>query len=355
MTEEEIEQIEEMASKGEKKFKMPKTNVWMISSIILVIILIGVLIFFGTRTTGGENNLSAEDAAKRAIIWMESYFEAAGADVDLSLINATEEDDVYKFTMKMSSSQGEENVTYYVSKDGKLFFPQYIITTEIVQLPEESGETQEQPSEIPKTDKPEVHAFVMSYCPYGLQFMKAYIPVMELLGDEADLELNFVHYAMHGKKEIDENTRMYCIQKEQGDKLTEYLRCFVENDDYEKCISEAGVDKAKLESCIDATDEQFNITGLYEDKSTWSGSYPLYLVDGLLTQQFGVEGSPTFVVNGVTLSVQRSPEAIKQAVCSAFNTPPAECEQTLSTQVESAGIGPMGSGSENPSGTATCG
>ena len=48
-------------------------------------------------------------------------------------------------------------------------------------------------------------------------------------------------------------------------------------------------------------------------------------------------------------SVSRSAEAIKEAVCSAFITPPAECEQTLSTNTESPGIGPIGSGSGSSS------
>ncbi len=354
MTEEVKENLEE-----KKGFKMPKMNVWMITSIVLVIILIGVLIFFGTGAAGmiiSDNILSAEDAAKTAILWMSSYLEAAGADADLTLINVTEENDVYKFTVKMSTSQGEQESIHYVSKDGKLFFPQAILTSEIIQKPEESEQSPQQPEEIPKTNKPEVHAFVMSYCPYGLQFMKAYIPVMELLGDKADLELNFVHYIMHEKKEIDENTRMYCIQKEQNNKFTNYLRCFVEKDDWEACVDQVGIDKTKLEACIDATDEQFNITGLYEDKSTWSGGrFPLYPVDDVLAQQFGVRGSPTFVVNGKTLSVQRSAEAIKQAICSAFNTPPSECEQTLSATAESPGIGPMGSGNPSDNPSATCG
>jgi len=143
MTEEEVEPtIEEMASKRKKEFKMPKMNVWMISSIVLIIILIGVLIFFVTRTTTSYNVLSKEEAAKRAVIWMESYFEAAGADISVTLVNASEMNDVYQFTVKMSSDQEEQYATHYVSKDGKLFFPQYILTSEVVQPPEQPEQPQ---------------------------------------------------------------------------------------------------------------------------------------------------------------------------------------------------------------------
>lgn len=203
-------------------------------------------------------------------------------------------------------------------------------------------QAEQQAPEIPKADTPEVHAFVMSYCPYGLQFIKAYTPVIELLGDKADLELNFVHYLMHGEKEMDENTRMYCIQKEQSDKFTDYLRCFVDEGDYEGCISEVGIDSGMLDSCIQSADEEFDITKTFEESGD---QFPPYKVDETLALEYGVRGSPSFVVNGQVVSVSRSPEAIKEAVCSAFNTAPEECSETLSSAAESPGLGPMGTGS----------
>jgi len=188
----------------------------------------------------------------------------------------------------------------------------------------------------------------MSYCPYGLQFMKAYVPVIELLGDKADLELNFVHYLMHGEKEMTENTRMYCIQKEQEDKFTDYLRCFVEDNDAERCISEVEIDEIQLETCMQETDEEFEITKIFEESGA---TYPPYNVDAELCEEYGVSGSPTFVINGQIISVTRSADAIKEAVCAAFNTPPEECETELSTTAEQPGPGPIGAGS----GTAASG
>jgi len=81
--------------------------------------------------------------------------------------------------------------------------------------------------DLPKTDKPTIDLFVMSYCPYGVQAEQAMLPVMELLGDEADINIRFVYYAMHDWTEIEENTRQYCIQKEEPDKYIDYLSCFV--------------------------------------------------------------------------------------------------------------------------------
>ncbi|MEE9323635.1 MAG: hypothetical protein V3U72_03745 [Candidatus Aenigmarchaeota archaeon] len=196
--------------------------------------------------------------------------------------------------------------------------------------------------DIPKSDKPEAHAFVMSYCPYGLQFLKAYVPVIELLGDKADVEVNFVHYLMHGEKEMTENTRMYCIQKEEKVKFTDYLRCFVEFDDPEKCMSETGIDSSAIDTCMETTDTEFELTKTFQESGE---RYPPYMVDASLAQQYGVGGSPTFGINGQQVSpASRSPEAIKQVICAAFNSPPEECSQTLSSAPEAAGLGPMGSG-----------
>ncbi len=209
---------------------------------------------------------------------------------------------------------------------------------------EEAGELQppEPPTpEVPKSDKPEAHAFIMSYCPYGIQFTKAYIPVIELLGDKADLEINFVHYIMHGEKEMTENTRMHCIQNEQKDKFTDYLRCFVEYDDPEKCMGEAGIDKNSVETCMQTTDDTFGLTKAFQESQD---RFPPYALDAVLAQAYGVGGSPTFGINGQQVQVNRSPEAIKQAICSAFNSPPEECGQTLSSAPEAPGFGPVGSG-----------
>ncbi|MDD2757762.1 MAG: thioredoxin domain-containing protein [Patescibacteria group bacterium] len=192
----------------------------------------------------------------------------------------------------------------------------------------------------PKTDKPKVELFVMSYCPYGLQMEKAYLPVMELLKSRADMSIKFVSYAMHEKKEIDENTRQYCIQKEQPTKFVAYLKCFTGKDDYIACLTTAGVNEAKMNACVAKADKTYGITAKFEDQSTWlSGQYPVYPIDAALNEQYGVQGSPTLIINGVEVSAGRTPEAVKAAVCAAFKTAPKECDTALSTQSMQAGFG----------------
>ena len=137
---------------------------------------------------------------------------------------------------------------------------------------------------------------------------------------------------MHGQKELEENTRQYCVQGEQSAKYLTYLNCFVGSQNADSCLATANVDKAKLQKCVDATNKKFGTMDKFNDQSTWlSGQYPLYPVHEDLNQKYGVQGSPTVVLNGVQINVGRTPEAVKQAICAAFNKAPSECSTSLGT------------------------
>lgn len=213
------------------------------------------------------------------------------------------------------------------------------------------------PPEVPKSATPEVELFVMSECPFGLQMEKAMIPVANLLGDKADIDVKWVSYAMHEMSEIEENTRQYCIQEEQEDKYWEYLECYVQSTNGEACQQQVGIDAAMLERCVASANEEFGIMDSYEDQSSWlSGRFPQYNVHKDLNEQYGVQGSPTLVINGEAVQVSRSAETVKQAICNAFDNPPAECEQKLNMNAEQAGPGPLGVGTApSAAGTPGCG
>jgi glutaredoxin len=196
------------------------------------------------------------------------------------------------------------------------------------------------PVPVTKSDKPKVEVFVMSYCPYGTQIEKGIIPVVELLKDKIDFSLKFVYYAMHGQKEIDENTRQYCIEKEQSTKLIPYLTCFLQASDSAGCLKSASIDSTKLDACVKAADAQFSITKNFADNSTWlSGKYPKYDVYAAENTKYGVKGSPTLVINGAQAASARDPASLLKTICSAFNKAPSECSQTLSSASPGAGFG----------------
>lgn len=202
------------------------------------------------------------------------------------------------------------------------------------------------PVAVTKSDRPKVELFVMSYCPFGLQMEKAYIPAWTLLKDKADVSIKFVSYAMHGLKEIEENTRQYCIGQNQPAKLLTYLQCFTGKDDFKGCMAQAGITEGSLSSCVNTTNAKYKILDKFKDQTTWlSGRYPVYPINEDLNTKYGVQGSPTLVINGAQVEgVNRTAEAVKQAICAAFNTPPAECEKTLPNVAYGAGFGYDASG-----------
>jgi hypothetical protein len=210
---------------------------------------------------------------------------------------------------------------------------------------QKQANAQPQQANVPKSDKPKVELFVMAYCPYGLQMEKAYLPAWNLLKDKADMTIKFVSYAMHGLKEVEENTRQYCIQKEQPSKFQAYLKCFYtgangQAPDYKTCMQQAGVSASQVDSCYSKTDKQFGIMAKYNDQASWlSGQFPIFPIHQSENDQYGVQGSPTLVINGVQSNVARTPEAVKQAICNAFNNKPSECNTNLDNSSFQPGFG----------------
>ncbi len=318
-----------------------------ISIIIAGFLIAGAFIYINQgkiKESTAEKTSLAQEIAQKAINYINENFPSVGGAA--SLINVSEEGGVYKIRLKV----GNQEYDSYASKDGKFLFPEgYNLEATTTQ----GTQNNTAPTEVPKRDKPDVKLFVMSYCPYGLQAQKMFLPVYDLLKGKATMGVYFVDYIMHEKKEIDENLTQYCIQKEEKDKYSSYLSCFVTSGDSGKCLSQAGIDKGKIDNCISATDKEFNVTSLYNDKSTWlNGNYPKFNVHADLNEEYGVQGSPTIVINDQIVNVSpRSPEKFKEVVCQAFNSPPEECSQILSNEAPSSGIG-GGTGSSSGGGCA---
>jgi len=185
-----------------------------------------------------------------------------------------------------------------------------------------------------KSDKPKVELFVMSYCPFGTQAEKGILWAVNTLKDKIDFDVKFVNYAMHGKKEIDENNLQYCIQKTEPSKYNAYLTCFLKAWNSQECIKQAKLDMKKENACIENVKKQFKTEENFNNKASWiSGQFPKYIVYDELNKKYGVQGSPTLVINGVKVQpANRSPQAYLQIICSAFTNPPAECQKQISNQ-----------------------
>lgn len=327
----------------EEKLEKARKNPWFVSTFVLGLLVLILLIsnFAGIGFTG---KVVSENKAGDNLVNF-----AVSQGVNAELINSSSEGAFYKVYLSINN----QAIPYLVTKDGKYFLSEsYLIP---LAVEEEIIDDTPSNTNVPKTDKPVVELFVMSHCPYGTQAEKGIIPAVELLGDKIDFKLRFVYYAMHPSQgEVEEELSQYCIQKTQPDTLIPYLKCFLKAGDSASCLTEAGVNKITLNSCITSADKEFKVSENKNDKSKWlSGNYPLFNVDKELNELYQVAGSPTLVINGVQVSSARDPDSYLGVICGAFSDGniPEECSQELSTTAYSAGFG-YDTGSAT---TASCG
>jgi len=312
----------------------------IIASLVLLALVAGAVYFFEFQKNPPTATALAAIKAK-AEKFVNEQLMSPGTQAKIKDI--VEENGLYKVTVAV----GDQDLTAYISKDGKNFFPQAF----------NMDSPQPEPSETPaktvdKSDVPNVELFVMSYCPYGVQIEKGILSVLDLLGSKINFSLKFVSYSLHGDKEIQENLRQYCIQQQGLDKLENYLKCFVKQGDFSACLTEAKIDSIKLADCTSATDAQYKITETAKDQNLWNGSqYPPFDINKAENIQYKVSGSPTLVINGTAVSTQRDPQSLLNSICAAFLTQPDLCNQKVSTSSPASGFG---EGSTAGASTSSC-
>ena len=284
-------------------------------------------------------------------------FTASGAEV------TPFNDSLYAISFKVSDGEDEQDAIGFVGLDGKLLLVgtgEFPGTYNVFDLDETLPEYEEPEintlscEEVPKEDAAVLEAFVVSYCPYGLQAQRALVPVARLLGmDVVQIKyigdvVDGVVTAMHGETEAEENHRQICIREEQPDKFLDYLACFMKEGETDACLTEVGVDTVELDACMSG-----ETRGIAYAQADFDAS-----------DSYGVTGSPTIIVNGQRISEfdfaaaegnlgqskARSSENLKQLLCCAFNSIPGECSTELSTENAAIGLTPE----ETGTGAGTC-
>lgn len=312
-----IKEIEEEAreeAKGSNFLSKLKEDPWKVTSVVFILASL-ILLILALKPGVTGNVINEGDIGQKAL----DFFNTKLSQIPGTLESVNQISGVYQI---MISAQGQTFPLYFtkdgnwIQQGGKLV----PITGQVTQT-----QTQEQQQNVPKTDKPIVELFIWSYCPYGVQAQGPLAEVASLLRDYADFEA-VLYYDGHGAYETQQNKIQACIQKLDKDKYWDYVSGFVE-EIYPKCgssrdiecdktesinlMKSLGINSAKVMLCVDSEGES-----LIEAHSQRAS-------------ELGVEGSPTFVINGVKAQVSRTAEAIKTAVCGAFNNAPEECSQTL--------------------------
>lgn len=322
--------------KNEKMWtKKIKENPWILATIVLAVVAV-ILIILVMRGGGGSSSVSIDKAGQSSVDLIGKVF-----GVTLAYDGGQELNGVYvlNFTLGNQSLQLEstKDFSFLSLPNG-----QWLRVADYANAPKANASSNPSSSSsaaaqepVTKSDKPTVEAFVFSYCPYGLQFEKALFPAYDLLKNKADIKIVYIG-AMHGPFEETESLRQLAILKNYGeDKLMAYLKLFDTNSSIGSCSG----DSACLSPYLDSIFKQLGIDSAKINADMNSTSPSSYQTDEARASQLGVSGSPTFVINGAEVSVNRTPAAIEAAICSAFNTAPAECSQTLSTAATSPGFG----------------
>lgn len=305
-----------------------------------ILIGVGVLVLIVALGVGGyfynENREQKRaDAVKSDTeTFIKENLVAPGTEFQIE--GFAEEEGLYKMTIAV----GKQKVDAYVTKDGKKLFPQAF------DMVKKEGEETEPKESTPapltevtnKQDVPTVELFVMSYCPYGTQAEKGIVPAVKALGSKIKFDVKFVSYIMHGKKEFDENINQYCIQKLAPNQFLGYLDCFNKGGNSAKCMTSYKISTAKINACIKETDAQFKLTEAF-DSAPKDGSFPPFNIQKDLNDQYGVQGSPTLVINGQVIDSARDSASFLKAICSGFTKEPAACSAKLSSTAPVAGFG----------------
>lgn len=311
---------------------------------IILIILLGIIGFATFKEPGskvGGKSLNQEQAQNVADSFINTYLMNPGTRANI--VSISDEYNLYKLNVDI----GDDVVESYLSKDGKLFFPQAFNIEEIEQeagLFDEGGSAPVM--QAPKSDKPTIELFVMSHCPYGTQIQKGILPVLYALEDKVNFKMKFVDYAMHGEIELKEQTLQHCLQEEQSDKYYEYLECFLVDGNTEQCLNDTGVNKTRLNTCIATTDATFKIMENFTNNIGYRGSYPGFDIHKEDNEKYGVGGSPTLIINGAEIQANRDPASLMNTICSAFNEAPEECLLPMPNLTPVPGFG-MGTTSNN--------
>jgi len=164
-------------------------------------------------------------------------------------------------------------------------------------------------------DKVKVEMYVMSKCPYGVQAVQGFLPVLDEIGDWVDFHLEFIvdkqgdnFTSLHGEPEVKGNIQQLCAIKHYPDrkKWMAFLKCVNETwreipAGWEKCAKQAGMDAGKLGSCINGSQGK-----------------------DLLTESMGrakaanAQGSPTIKVAGAAYEGGRSKTDFLRGICEKF-------------------------------------
>lgn len=317
---------------------------WIVVAILAIIVVLSIPTFgfrkfpFSSKSVTLTQNVDKDQVEADTVKYINEELLKGQATAEITDIS----DDTESYLYKITVSIGGKDYNWFVSKDGKYLYTNRLTVAQSTST-ENSGSTAGSSAQsfTTKSDKPTVQLYTMSFCPYGNQAEDVVKPVYDLLSSKINFEPHFVIYSnyakqsgadwsaycsdssqkycsMHGAGEVHEDVRELCVFNEEKDKFWDFVlgvnsSCTSQDVDscWEGVAQSVGVDVNSVNSCVTSQTDS------------------LLANEVSLDQQYSVTGSPTIIVNGEKYTGSRTSEAFKQALCTAFNTAPDECSQTL--------------------------
>lgn len=309
--------------------KIMKKHFALSVAVLAIIILSGCTLPDSNADKAGNKDIGVEAAKEKALDFVKNNMVQPG--VEVSVKETAKEGELYRIVFKVE----DQEFTGYISQNGIKFFPEAMDIAEVEkQIAEQKKKEEEALKDVPKTDKPVVDLYVMSFCPYGNRAEDTMKPVYDLLKDKVDFNFRYIVsssgnaiQSLHGQPEVVQNEREACVMKNYGKdawmSFVTYVNknCGSDGSCWEVGAKANNIDTSKINSCVK------------------SEGVELMKADEKLATGANASGSPTMIINGVQSKAvyqYGNSDGYKQAICNAFNEAPAECAQVLSSATSTA-------------------
>ncbi|MDD3160131.1 MAG: thioredoxin domain-containing protein [Candidatus ainarchaeum sp.] len=339
----------EKAEKKEEINSSKSNDMLMIAAILIIGLVVGAIIgALASNVMVAYLTIDNSNAKDTNLVLLKNKVElylndnllgaegkAQGVSVYVDDFN-NDKSGIYSSIVYMSQGGVVQPVSYiYATATDIIVGGQKFNLNTPIELPvaSDTNTTDSSSQELVKSDKPTVELFIWSYCPGGNAALNPFASVALLLKDVADLKV-VPYYVGHGQYELNQNMVMACIESNvDQNKYFAYLDSFYE-DVYSVCSVDSNKENCdKVNSIALMKKVGIESTAIYSCVDT--NGQALFEKNYLKAQEYGVNSSPTFIINGTEQRVSRNEDAIKQAICSAFNVEPEVCSTELSTTASS--------------------
>ena len=319
------------------------------NAVLICIAVLGIIITGGLILANSNHGftmptlfgISDSQIAKNAVAYINNNKLAS---TPATLVSFSEASGLVKVKIQIGTSSFDS----YVTKDGKLLFPQAfdmsaVKTTTAAAASGSAASASNTtasatPTVVTKSSKPLLEAFVVSSCPFGLQMQRAIVEaVKENPSLASEVAIKYIGSvsgttlsSMHGPEEGAENLRQICIRDEQPAKFYSYLACYMQKTtataasgmplgDSPSCQASTGIDTTKLNACV--SDPTRGLAYAQKDFNE--------------DTKYNVSGSPTLILNGASIDESgyggRSADGVRAMVCAGYTSQPSFCTTKLNT------------------------